>query len=240
MKLVALAAAWIAGLLVGLETNVYLPALVLFSLSALILAWLFRSKGVSPWPALLAVFVAAGVLRVEASEAQGFLVPSDTLQPVKVRGLVVNDPEFSGPGVEFILSVDAVEMGQGWEESQGKLLVLARPPGSLVLAREEPYFRYGDRLELEGRLKEPPVLGDFDYRAYLANQGIYSTMPFPQEVRLIAEGEGNPARGGVYALRRELSEGIATALPEPQASLAEALLLGRRGNLEVDPISWTE
>ena len=37
MKLLALAAAWIAGLLVGLEVNAYLPALVLFSVAALTL-----------------------------------------------------------------------------------------------------------------------------------------------------------------------------------------------------------
>ena len=37
MKLLALAAAWVAGLLLGLETNVNLAALASFSLAALML-----------------------------------------------------------------------------------------------------------------------------------------------------------------------------------------------------------
>ena len=40
--------AWIAGLLVGLEADVYVPALVSFSLAAAILAYLLKLGGVSP------------------------------------------------------------------------------------------------------------------------------------------------------------------------------------------------
>ena len=55
-------------------------------------------------------------------------------------------------------------------------------------------------------------------------------MGFP-EVRLIGEGEGNPILEKVYDLRRNISEELDQALPEPQASLAQALLLGIRSRL---------
>ena len=184
MKLVALAAAWVTGLLIGLEMNAYLPALVLLSLAALILACLLRAKGLSFWPALLIVVLFMGLIRMEVSDGPEVLKPSGGLQSITVRGLVVSDPEVSGPGVAFTIAVDAVDRGEGWEGKGGKVLVFASPPAELVEARGKPYFRYGDRLELTGRLEKPPDLGDFDYRAYLANQGIHSTMPFPQEIRL--------------------------------------------------------
>ena len=79
-------------------------------------------------------------------------------------------------------------------------------------------------------MKTPPALGDFDYGAYLAAQGIHSIMSFP-EVDLVEEGRGNPALGYIYDMRRTVSRGIDEALPEPQASLAQALLLGLRGRL---------
>ena len=211
MKLVAFAAAWIAGLLVGLEINVYLPALALFSLAALILACLFKSRGGSPWPALLLVVVFMGLIRVETANGPDFLEASDNLQPITVRGLVVSDPEMSGSAVEFTISVDARDRGDGLEEARGRVLVFARPTRELVQTKEKPYFHYGDRLELAGRLEEPPVLGNFDYRAYLSNQGIHSIIPFPQ-VRLLDEGGGNPAQGFIYGLRRKVSEGIRPSL----------------------------
>ena len=232
MRLVALVAAWILGLLIGLELDVPISALAFFSLAALILAYLFRHRGFSPLPALLVLVVLMGLLRVEVSEGQP-LMASDNPKPVMVRGLIVDDPEISGRGVVLTVSVEEIDRGTGREEADGKVLVLAQPPGELVRTRDEPYFRYGDRLEFTGRLEEPPVLGDFDYGAYLAAQGIHSRMSFP-EVSFVDGGGGNPARGFLYDLRRRVSRGIDRALPEPQASLAQALLLGLRGPLPED------
>ena len=235
MTLVVLAAAWIAGLLIGLEMglemDVYLPALVALSLAALLLACLLRLRRLPALAPVLALAALAGLLRVEAVGEQAGLSPPDSFQPVKVRGLITSDPEVSGPGVEFVLSVDAVDVGEGWLSDKGRVLVFARPTWEMVQARGEPYFRYGDTLELTGRLEEPPLLGDFDYPAYLAAQGIHHTMPFPAEVYLVDEDGGSPARSLLYGLRHRVSESIDSALPEPQASLAQALLLGLRGRM---------
>ena len=49
MKLVTLTAAWVAGLLLGLEFEADVLALVLFSLAAITLAFLAKCKGLSLW-----------------------------------------------------------------------------------------------------------------------------------------------------------------------------------------------
>ena len=234
MKLLALTAAWVAGLLLGLEMNVNVLALVLLSFAALTLAFLFKSKGVSLWLPFLMLVALMGLVRVELSQDAVPLASSGGSGSVKIRGQVAGDPQLSGSGVKFKFSVDSVNWGEGWEKARDKVLVNARPPRDLVLTREEPYFRFGDRLELSGKLSAPPALGDFDYGSYLENQGIHSIMSFPQEILLIQEGGGNPALGRVYDLRRWLAKGLDRALPEPLASLAQALLLGLRGRLPAD------
>ena len=172
-----------------------------------------------------------GIIRVELSEGTDQFKDLDGREPVTVRGIVKSDPQLAGRGVEFVLSLEEIDFGDGVGNVEGKVKVTARPTTELVGARETPYFRYGDRLELVGRLEEPPALGDFDYRAYLANQGVHSTMLFPQQVQLLDQGTGNIALENIYRWRRELSNGLDQALPEPQASLGQALLLGLRGRL---------
>ena len=234
MKLVALVAAWMGGLLLGLQANAYLPAVLLLSVAALALACLLKSRDRSLWPALLALVLLMGITNVELREGPDALKPFSAMASVTASGVIVSDPEVSGPGVEFTMSVDAVDGGAGWEEAGGRVLVLARPPVELVQTRAEPYFRYGDEIQLTGKLEKPPALGNFDFRAYLANQGIHYLMRFPKEVRLTDTGGGNPAKRLIYDLRRDLSRGIDRALPEPQASLAQELILGFRGRLPSD------
>ena len=100
----------------------------------------------------------------------------------------------------------------------------------LAREREEPYFRYGDRLLLEGAIESPPVLEEFDYPAFLARQGIGSVMSFPTAV-LLAEGEGSLFQRWLSGVRRSIARSVAMAVPEPQASIGQALLLGMRDNI---------
>ena len=94
-----------------------------------------------------------------------------------------------------------------------------------------PEYNYGDELLINGKLETPEAFDDFDYRGYLANQGIYSTMLFP-EVEVLDTGKGfPPPMAWVYSFRDRLSQAMAETLPEPQASLAQGMVLGIRGNI---------
>ena len=77
------------------------------------------------------------------------------------------------------------------------------------------------------------MLEEFDYREYLARQGITALMRRP-EATLLDEGLGNPFLSAVYRLRSSLSRSLNRTLAEPQASLAQALLLGKRGDIPQD------
>ena len=114
------------------------------------------------------------------------------------------------------------------QRSLGMCSSRLRESAELTRQRDKPYFRYGDRLLLVGTLESPPELEDFDYPAYLARQGIESVSFFPVAT-LLNEGEGTAFYRWLYSVRRSLADSLAQVLPEPQASLGQALLLGLRG-----------
>ncbi len=234
MVVLAFSVAWAAGVLLAFYTDAPPPATVLFAVGSALLAAFLASARRTPVPGLLALALFLGVLRADAC-AGG---PRDTLaayhgQPVRVEGVIVSDPEAIGAFTRSRLRAERVGQGGQWADASGHVLVTARESLSLVQAREKPYFRYGDRLLLEGVLEAPRPLEDFDYPAYLARQGIRSVMAFPR-VTLLAEDEGSAFYRWLYGLRQRLAASIARVVPEPEASLGQAMVLGLRGEMPAE------
>ena len=235
MRLGLLAAAWLAGVLVGLQVDVaVLPLMLLFlaTLAAGSALYLCRR---SLWPALLAGVLLLALLRVEATDQLLTPLATEDGQTVTLRGRVADDPEATAQRIKLLLDVEAVDRGDGPVPLQAKALIYAEPPDSLVSLREPPYFRYGDTLLVAGQVQTPRSLAEFDYASYLANQGI-SGVIFSRDAVLAshAEGSGGGWRGRIFDLRRGLAQRINDALPEPQSAVARALLLGQRGPLPND------
>lgn len=151
----------------------------------------------------------------------GELAPWVESGPVRLRAVVEDGPQERPLSVRYRLSAQEVLDGGHWRPVEGGLLLTTAP---------FPRYRYGDLLELEGELQRPPSFPDFDYRAHLERQGIAAIVAYP-EVRRLATGEGSPLRSRLVALRDALARALARALPEPEASLAQGVLLGRRGAL---------
>ena len=86
-------------------------------------------------------------------------------------------------------------------------------------------WHYGDRLRLQGYLETPATGDEFDYRQYLARQGIYSTMQ-PERIELLASRQGNLFWAGLYALKERALATLYQLYPDPEASLIAGILLG--------------
>ena len=168
MKLLAGGAAFVGGTFSALEfgSDVPLAALMLLALAALLGAALLASLRRSPWAALIALAFTLGVLRV----ALGDDAPAATyasIEPQQVQGVVLNDVEALGNFARFRLEMERIRReGGGWMAAEGTLLVTARANVELAEMRQAPYFRYDDRLLIEGVIEEPPDLEAFDYAAY--------------------------------------------------------------------------
>ncbi len=249
MRLLHLTAAWVGGLLLGSLLHpplwtILVPLFPLLGIGLLII--LSGRRSVGSWAGMqgwrpLGLFVAIlltalfllGLLRSDASESSPAFVPDETQSSVRLDGTIAGPPESRGSALRFVLQARSIDRGDGWEELTADVLVTARPTPELVSLRREPHLRYGDRLILEGSLVVPPILETFDYRDYLARQGIHLVMDFPT-VELEEDGGGSPFLATVYDIRDRMGRSLERALPEPQAAVAQTLLLGQRDNLPAE------
>ena len=232
MTLLAPTSAFLAGVYLALRFDTSAPALGLFLLASVFILALPARIPRFPLAALIPVAMLLGLLRVEAfgDSEPSMLVMYHSNRPLQVYGVVISDPEAAGVATRFRLRVDKIKDAYASTKVSGDALVTLRESTELARLRERPFVRYGDRLLLHGKLEAPPVLEEFGYPAYLARQGIGSVMSFPS-VTLLEEGRGPAFYGWLYGMRRRVADSLATVVPEPQASLGQALLLGLRDNL---------
>ena len=120
---------------------------------------------------------------------------------------------------------------------------LVRPPGEIAphtvsgdmyaILPRYPVYSVGERLVLSGTLTAPPQLSDFDYRAYLAREGVYSYMLFPRATSL-GPGPDVGISGIVAWSRAGVRAALRRSIPEPQASLAVGVVTGDRSSIPED------
>jgi competence protein ComEC len=179
------------------------------------------------WATMAAALLVGGAWLYQSSlpsgEPQGIARYNDR-DAVTLRAVVSGEPDERGTFLTLRLSAREVLVDDRWQSTSGGILMR----GGLF-----PRYDYGDLLEVEGKLETPPVLEDFNYRDYLARQGIASIINYPR-ASLLATGQGNPVRAWIYDVRAELSSSLEDALPEPEAALAQGILLGRRASLPDD------
>ena len=228
MTLAHLALAWLVG--VGLMAATGEPWAVAGATALAFLAPLGarRSLRALSWAVLAAVLLVGGAWHYDATlpatEPGGIAryndLPDDAA-PVRFRGVVSGEPDERGASVRLRLSAREVFDDGRWQDTSD---------GVLMRAPLFPRYEYGDLLEVIGKLETPPASEEFDYRDYLARHGVYSTIAYPKAT-LLATDQGNRLRAGLYDLRADLGSALADALPQPEASLAQGILLGRRTSL---------
>jgi len=106
----------------------------------------------------------------------------------------------------------------------------------LLTAWKYPEYYYGDKLKVKGRLEEPAFFNDFDYKAYLAKDGIYAVMYQPQ-IELVEKNCGNFIKEKLIFFKEKLKNSINLIMPAPQSGLLEALFFGDEENI---PKEWID
>ena len=233
--LIRLTIAFIAGILIGWRLEISPMAVAMFIVAAGLLAAWMRTRNRAVGPALLLTALLLGALRYETADVG----PPDSLSAfhstygVIIEGVIADDPQTAGIHTRFRLRADRIFAQGEWRTATDDVLVTLRAPSEIVSQRDRPYFRFGDRLALQGELKPPPELEEFDYPSYLARQGIGTVMSFPT-ASLLTEGGGSRFYGWLYGLRHDLAFSLARSVPEPGAALGQSMLLGIRDRLPAD------
>jgi len=99
----------------------------------------------------------------------------------------------------------------------------------LITSKLYPAYDYGDFLKIKGFIQEPPSFEGFDYGSYLARYDIYSVMYYPKIEEVSGElSFPQVIYGHLIDFKQTLAGIINSNLPEPEAGLATAILLGYR------------
>ncbi|MFC1915789.1 ComEC/Rec2 family competence protein [Chloroflexota bacterium] len=224
MPLICLSCAWVAGIFLGTKFNLPL-ALILTGLVPLLLLFFIRQHRkliILTGLSLITLFAAATY-----SYSSLYTVNESSLRHyndsgiAEIKGMVARDPDVRDKSTHLYLSATEIKLDKGWQAVKGT---------ALLFVPRYPAYQYGDMLRITGKLETPPQFSDFDYKGYLASQGIYTTMPYP-EIEIEARGKGFKPLEWVYSLRNNLAQTLSMVLPEPQASLAQGIILGIRGNI---------
>jgi competence protein ComEC len=224
LLLITLSCAWITGLLLGTKLSIS-PIWLTAALLPLPLLFFFRQrKKLLITTALLILALLGGIVRYQSATPvvnENYVQFYNDKTAVEIQGIISQAPDVRDKSTHIYLSDIQIKTADGWKKLNGT---------ALLFVPRFPAYNYGDELLVKGKLETPQALDDFDYPGYLANQGIYTTMLSPK-IEVTGTGKGFRPLAWVYSLRNRLSQAMAETLPEPQASLAQGMILGIRGNI---------
>jgi competence protein ComEC len=224
MWLLYVSCAWVAGIFLGSKLSLPLLALAFGLIPFALVPFLPGSRKTLIIAGLCLFALLGGGLHFPSSlpsaDEHSLRFYNDQ-EIVEIQGMVAEEPDIRDRYCLLTFSTTEIIVNGEKEEVSGTTLI--RVP-------RYPTYHYGDVLKVTGELETPLQFEDFDYKSYLARQGIYSVIYYPG-VEVLDRGQGSRPLQLIYSLRERLSASLARALPEPQGSLAQAILLGLRGNI---------
>jgi len=166
------------------------------------------------------LFLAAGVWRHEVGELKVINNElknyNDLDQKITLIGQVIKEPDIRERNIKLEIANLKLQIDSKWKDISGKML---------VTTNRYPEYQYGDKLKITGKLKTPPEFEDFNYKNFLAKDGIYSVISWPK-IELIEKNQGNFVYAKILEFKNKLRESIYQNLSPPQSSILGAIILG--------------
>jgi len=165
------------------------------------------------------VFFALGVLRAGFAPVRTDSVFFGLLDGrVRLEGVIVNEPDIRENAAFLTVRVDGEDL--------------------LVVAKKYPEFAYGDRIKIFGKISSPEnIVSDtgreFDYISYLAKDGIFFEMAFP-EIKVVSHNEGSPLTAFLLSVKHGFISRVSRVIPEPEAGLLGGVLLGMKHSVSAE------
>ncbi|MBV9231195.1 MAG: ComEC/Rec2 family competence protein [Chloroflexi bacterium] len=218
LTLIVVVGAWLTGMIVASFQPLPSLALLLAAGSGLILLVPLWENKQARFIIILAICVFLGAWRYTSAAPGGDPQAISTFisnNVFSVRGTVSDEPKLQGRSRVLVVAVSSISRngGTSWQGAHGQLAVQ-----TLGTSIEDPYgANYGDNVELRGKLQPPSPYNP---------AGTFASMAFPGIK--VDSNEANPLIAWLYHLRVMLATVISQALPQPEAALLIAILLGLR------------
>jgi len=134
-------------------------------------------------------------------------IPQQNFSEGVFIGTVIKEPEIKNGSTKLTLKTE-----------KGKIL---------ITTGNYPEYFYGDVLKIEGNLEEPVVFNEFNYKNYLAKEGIYYVSYFPK-IEILEKDKGNPIFSAILKFKNKTTDTIEKIMPFPEVSLLEGIILGNK------------
>ncbi len=114
--------------------------------------------------------------------------------------------------------------------SNTKLTIQTEQGKVLITTRRYPEYQYGDELIITGKLKTPEIFEEFNYQGYLAKNGIYSVIYYP-EIEPTGKNFGNFFYKAIFSFKDKIKQAVEKIMPMPEVAILGALTLGNKKGL---------
>jgi competence protein ComEC len=177
--------------------------------------------------ALLGLLYIGRVLHPDFSSHHLIHFAGDKRYPIE--GILYQPPEPAQEKTRLYVRAEKIYLEEGHFSVTGNLL--------LTVKDRNGDWRYGDRVRFISKLYLPrPATnpGAFDYRRFLALQGVWVTAyaNHADEVVRMQEGMGNAFFHFVESGREKIRKFFDENAPPPSRGIMKALILGERGDIE--------
>jgi len=159
------------------------------------------------------VFLNSLTLKLESKELKEYFN-----KEVNLTGVVIQEPDKGEKTTK--LTIQPVN-------GKEKILITKWP---------YPQYEYGDKLKITGTLEEPQLFEDFNYKDYLAKDGIFGVMYQPQ-IELLEKNKANSLMIILIAVKNKMIDSLNKIMPRPQSAFLEALIFGQENNISDE---WKE
>lgn len=219
MTLPVLAAAWLLGIAAGAMWGAppWAPCAWFAALAPA--AWARRGRGAGLLLLAAALAALIGTWRFERwAETPLPDLAAFVDAPAVIEGRIDSEPDPGRTTVRYRVRAERIMEADGrWRETAGS---------ALVTLRQGARHDRGASVRLSGVLEAPPTLEEFDYRAFLARSGVVGAMSFPR-VEALGGGTERTLTTIASGARLRLERALQSSLPEPAASLAGGIVMGR-------------
>ena len=139
-------------------------------------------------------------------------------EKVELSGLIVDDPEHKENNQKIVVQVK--------EEGYKTNILTTVPLGE--------GFKYGDSVIISGKLEKPENFitdtgKEFDYIHYLAKEGIYYLLNYP-DIEIVSVGGGNRIKTFLFQAKNKFLEKINYAILGQENLLMAGLILGEKAS----------
>lgn len=224
-------ASFISGILVAGFTNVPFFIFYFLSIFLFIVCLLLRDDEAFSVNLLgLAFFIGAAHLSCYQTLPKNHIANYKPLfwqDRILVKGVIIDEPQVKEKRFKFILQLKEIDI-------EGERIQVAGRVLANVFGHTS--FSYGDEVILEGRLFKPHNFGrssGFDYRRYLARQGVYGVLNVKKGNRfeVIAAHRANPVKEIALRFKQKIQSGFYANMPQSYAAVLSTMLLGDRSSL---------